>query len=100
MNALISAFENSGKTIKKIAEILFFVGIVASVICAIAFGKTPDRWGEPQFNFLVFLAILVGGIICNFIASVLLYAFGDIADNIKSMAINGIPIVKTENYDE
>ena len=85
-----SFFENSGTMIKKLACILFVVAILASLICAIAFGK--DRYGD--FNFWAFLGILAGGVIGSFISSLFLYAFGDITENIKAMAAASVETAK------
>ena len=93
MNKLIDLFEDSGKTIKKIAIICFFVGVAGSVILAIVYGKVPTGYyAEMRFNFFAFLGILVGCLIVNFINSILLYAFGDLVDNVKTMAKNNSPV--------
>ena len=77
-----SLFENAGSTIKKLACIVLILSILASLVCAIVFGK--DRYGD--FNFWAFLGILAGGALGGFISSLFLYAFGDITENIKAMA--------------
>ena len=79
-------FENAGGKIKTLAVVLFAFGIIGSIVCAIALGRTPDRWGEMHFNFLLFIAILAGGVLSGFISSLFLYAFGEMAENIQFIA--------------
>ena len=79
-------FENAGSKIKVLAWILFIVGIISTLVCALVFGRTVDRWGDTKFNFGLFIAILAGGVLSSFISSLFLYAFGDIADNIQHIA--------------
>jgi len=89
MDKLIEMFEESGKFIKKLAVFCFFVGIAASLILAIVFGKTPQgRYDEMSFNFFAFLGILIGSLLVNLVSSIFLYAFGDLVDNVKSIANN------------
>lgn len=79
-------FEDSGKIIKKISGIYLVIAAVSSLICAIAFGRNEYH----DFSFLPFIGIFVGGLVFSFISSLLLYAFGDITDNIKKMAASSV----------
>ena len=79
-------FENAGGKIKTLAATFFVFGIIGSIICAIVFGKTPDRYGDPQFNFLSFILILAAGGLGSFISCLFLYTFGDIAENVQAIA--------------
>ena len=82
-------FENAGGKIKALAIFLFVIGIICSLICAVVFGRTaPDRWGDTKFNFLSFILILAGGGLSSFVSSLFLYAFGDITENIQSIAFS------------
>ena len=93
MDKLMDLFEDSGKVIKKLAIICFFVGVVGSIILAIVYGKAPTGYyNEMSFNFFAFLGFLVGGLLVNFVSSIFLYAFGDLVDNVKTMARNNSPV--------
>ena len=84
-------FQNAGGKIKTLAVVLFVIGIIGSLVCAVVFGRTaPDRWGETQFSFLSFILILAVGVLSSFISSLFLYAFGDIADNIQVIASSAL----------
>ena len=85
-----SLIQNSGTIIKKLACILFVIAILTTIVCAVTFGK--DRYGD--FNFWAFLGILVGVVLSSFISSVFLYAFGDITENIKTMAAASVEAAK------
>lgn len=74
-------FDNIGGKLKTLAVILFIIGVVASLVCAIAFGITVDRWGDADFNFWLFLLILVAGCIGSYIGVLMLYAFGQLVEN-------------------
>ena len=79
-------FENSGEKIKKIAIVLFWITVVASVILAFVFG-----WSEKYsyisyktyltFEPFYFFAFLIGGPLCSYISTLLLVAFSDLVQN-------------------
>ncbi len=75
-------FENAGEIIKKIAIVNFIISLIASIICAFVFGR--NKWGSIEIWALI--GILLGGSFISYISSLFLYAFGDITENIKSMA--------------
>ena len=87
MDKIKEMFENSGNWIKKIAFALFFIGIVSAIILGIIYGRTPSGYyNELQFNFFAFIGIVIGVIIANTIECLFLYAFGDLVDNVKTLA--------------
>ena len=73
-------FDNCGKKIQGISGVLLVVGIIATIILAIVFGK--DKWGD--FDFLRFIAILAGGGITVYIDALLLNGFGVIVESNES----------------
>ena len=84
-------FENPGRKIKTLATILFVLEVMGSFACAVLFGKAPNYRGFMEYNALYIILILVGGIIISFISSLFLYTFGDIAENIQSIAKSKAP---------
>lgn len=86
VNFIVTLFDKAGSKIKTLAWILFFCGIVGTIVCAFVYGRTYDQWGDPEFNFLLFIVILAGGVLASFISSLFLYAFGDITENIQRIA--------------
>ena len=74
--------ENSGKTVKLIAKITFFVNLALTFVIAILEGDAlPDRL-EVTIPFL----IIVLGAMISYISYVLLYAFGELVENSKIVA--------------
>lgn len=74
--------KNSGKKVKLIAKILFFVNLALTFIIAILEGDAlPD-----ELEVAVPLFIIVIGVMISIITYVLLYAFGDLVENSKTVA--------------
>lgn len=79
-------FEDAGSKIKKIAIVLFWIAVVASVILAFVFG-----WSEhyssysyrayKEFEPALFFSFLIGGPLCSYISTLFLVAFGDLVEN-------------------
>ena len=77
-------FDNIGGKLKKLAVILFIVGVIASLVCAIVYGRTVEVYShrtETTFNFWLFLLILVGGCGASYVEVMALYAFGQLVEN-------------------
>ena len=79
-------FENSGEKIKKIAIVLFWITVVASVILAFVFGWSEEycyyyRRDVSSFEPFYFFAFLIGGPLCSYISTLLLVAFSDLVQN-------------------
>lgn len=75
-------FKNIGKKIQMLAQILCWVGIIASVITAIML------WNEDSYRNPTTTAgfiVLVAGSLVSWIGSWTLYAFGQIAEDIHAM---------------
>lgn len=73
-------FENPGGKMKTTANILFWLGIVGTVILAFQFGK--DKYGD--FEVVSFTMIAVTGAVSSYISSLVLYGIGDAIEDIAS----------------
>lgn len=71
-------FENPGGKMKTTANILFWLGLVGTVILAFVFGK--DKYGD--FEFFSFFIIAVAGAVSSYISSLVLYGIGDAIEDI------------------
>ena len=71
-------FDNIGGKIKNLAVISTWIGIIFSIILAIA------TW-VCEFGFLLGLIVLVVGFLCSWIGSFLLYGFGELIVRIQSI---------------
>ncbi|MCR4621525.1 MAG: zinc ribbon domain-containing protein [Clostridiales bacterium] len=88
-------FENSGNKLKALSKLLFVLGLIATIIAAIAYSITYDRYGDADgFRFWQFLIILISGSFSSYITSLLLYAFGNLVDDASALRSD----VKEINY--
>lgn len=71
-------YPNPGATLKGIATLICIIGMVASVILAVALGYTTTIWGDKEFNFGIFFGILIGGGVLSYLSGLGLAAFGDL----------------------
>lgn len=69
-----------GKNIKKLADVLFFIGLISSFICAVAFSQSYYRY-ETEFDFLKFIIIFFGGGLSSYISYMLICGFGALIDS-------------------
>lgn len=88
-------FENTGKTLKIIARIVFWLGEIGAIVCAIIFGRTMDRYGDLTFHFGSFLTILLGMAIAVVVSSILLYGFGIVIEAMEQIQYNSDKITLT-----
>lgn len=88
-------FENAGKVLMKISRIIFWLGEIGAVVCAIVFGREMNRYGELSFHLGSFLTILIGMAIAVFVSSILLYGFGIVIEAMKRMQYNSDKITLT-----
>ena len=63
-------FNNIGRKIMTLAEVLCWLGILASILAALAFKNT-------SFAFI----IVVGGVLLSWLSSFALYGFGELIEN-------------------
>ena len=75
-------FDEIGKKIKSLAQILCWVGVIAYIILAIVmFVKAGDSWRtEDLFKGLGWFFLIVGPII-SVIEGMLIYGFGELIDS-------------------
>ena len=69
-------FEESGKTIKQVVNVLFWISVALSVVTAIVLG-----FAGGEFHALLFFLILFGGILVSWIVCLFYSAFGDLVEN-------------------
>lgn len=92
-------FENAGSKIKTLAKIVFVICVIASLICAIVFGRTfetknigtsryPTYRDFSHFNLWLFLCILFGGILASYVSSLFMYAVGEIVCHLETIAVS------------
>ena len=78
-------FNDPGTKIKISAKILFWVGVVASVILAIVFGWEEHYSGYSkiwtEFKPILFFSLLIGGPISSYLSSLLLYGYGCLVES-------------------
>ncbi len=83
-------FENSGEKIKKIAIISFWIVVIASIILACVLGWTEEYsyYGRRYnaFHAEYFFPIIIGGPLSAYISSLFLVGFGDLVENIQTIA--------------
>lgn len=79
-------FGNVGKVIKKIAQILAWIGIAVSVLLGIVTLTfiTADTW---YFIFVAPLVVCVGWLI-SWLSSITMYGFGELVDRVIGIEIN------------
>ena len=84
-------FNDIGKKIKKLAQILCWVGIVVSVIAAlmmfVAAGDTYSYSKEESYKTLGLIWLFVGPL-SSWISSLFTYGFGEIIDKLTRIEIN------------
>ncbi len=87
-------FKNPGATIKKIAKVLFYFGLVITFIYGIVAGVRTGQLAysyvsgySRSFSFGAALAVWIAGAITSYLSCLGLAALGDIAVNLKE--ING-----------
>ena len=76
-------FGNVGKSIKTLAKIFCWIGIVASMIGAIALvfiGIPEIRWGGGMY-IAIGIGVLILGPVLSWFGSLHTYAFGDLVEN-------------------
>lgn len=86
-------FYNAGRKIQNIAKVLFWIGAVVNTIAAIFAGVglgavwkyTIGRAGGPILAVLVTLGLIGLGILAAWLAVLVLYAFGELCENVMSI---------------
>lgn len=82
-------FGNTGRFIKNMVKGAFWLEVLCVLICAIYFSIEDSRYGTT-FNFLLFLAICLGGWAVAMVESVMLHSWGDLVENSRLIAQQGV----------
>ena len=77
-------FDNIGKKIKSLAEILCWIGIIFTVIISISYFQSNILVGKS--NILIGVAIIVVGFLASWVGTFLLYGFGELIDKTSETA--------------
>lgn len=87
---------NIGSKLKKLAEVILYIGIIGFTVLAVIYFIQADDWSNSdEITFAILgLEYLVFGNIINVIISYLIYAVGEIVDNTAATASNSEKIVK------
>lgn len=70
-------FENIGGKIKILAKVICWIGIIASVISAIALWVVNSRYNP---TIALGFGVLIGGCLASWIGSFFAYGFGELVD--------------------
>ncbi len=84
-------FDNIGKKIKAVAQVITWLGILISVILGIASGAGS--------NGLMFLIITPIGCLLSWLGSLVLYGFGELIDCAQRIADKADPQPKEIHHD-
>ena len=87
---------NIGNTIQTFSSVTLAINIIATIICAIIFGK-DTYYHISQFNFWKFLIILLLGIAVSIIIFIYNYAFGRLVENSIVTAENSANMAESLN---
>ena len=74
-------FDNAGRRIKNVINILFWISAIAQAISAIIVGIGIGDVG----GFFVAVLLIVLGFFVSWLSALLLYAFGELCENIMSV---------------
>lgn len=77
-------FDDPGKKIQKMAQIFFWVEVIACVILAFCLG-----WEDKEFRAGIFFGFLIGGPLASYCSSLLMYGFGELVDKIGGLHTAG-----------
>lgn len=83
--------ENSGEKIKAWALFFFVIGLISSIVIGIILMSRPSydynsyRSSASGTNILLGMLVIVGGSLLSWFSALLIYAYGDIAENTKAI---------------
>lgn len=95
-------FDNIGKKMQALATVICWIGIIASVICTfVLWGQHSDRNPTVVLGF----GVLIGGCLASWLSSMLIYAFGQLVDDIHAMSMKSStsshqPLPSVDNSQE
>lgn len=81
----ITMFNYPGEKLKFVSRFLFILCIIGTIVLAFSLGITTDRWGDNEFQGIIFFSVLIGGSILSYISSLILYAFGEAVDTLSEI---------------
>ncbi len=84
-------FDNVGEKIQKIAKIIYYLGVVGSVVVGFIAFVCACLTEDDTIIFLGLLAagVIIGvGILMSYLSVIVLYAFGDLVENTYIIANN------------
>lgn len=84
-------FENIGGKIKALAKVICWIGIIASIIGAIAIWAAGDRWNPTFFPGLL---ILVAGCLGSWLGSFFTYGLGELIESTQQNAYTNAQILE------
>ena len=85
-NFVNRAFNDCSEKIKKLAKILFCIGLVAGVITAIVmFAEASDTWGDGTLYTVLGFASLVVIPLLTWVSCIFLYGFGELIEKANSI---------------
>ena len=90
---LDNLYENIGGKIKNWAKWIFIVEAIGSIITAIVL---PIASGDPDDFILISVLIAIVGPIVAWVGSWILYAFGELVEDVHAMRDKNSPIIKIE----
>ena len=83
-------FENSGEKIVKVAKVLFWITVIASVILAFVLGWSKEYhsyyfgsggYYSNEFHPVYFFSLLIGYPLVSYISTLFIIAFGELVQN-------------------
>lgn len=77
-------FDNPGQKLKKLAKIVFWVIVSLAVIIGLVQFMLPSGYKRGTIELLSLLLSIGGGVLIAWIASIGLYAFGDLVDDVHA----------------
>ena len=91
-NFVNRAFNDCSEKIKKLAKILFCIGLVAGVITAIVmFAEASDTWGDGTLYTVLGFASLVVIPLLTWVSCIFLYGFGELIEKAKRLEDKLLP---------
>jgi hypothetical protein len=79
-------YNNIDRKIKVLAKVIFWVGVIASVAIGIAMIVTGANMRRGGGLIMLGSGLLVGGSLCSWISSMLLYGYGTLIENTSNCA--------------
>lgn len=73
--------DDIGEKIKTIANILLWIGILSTVICAFVFANSPVVYYHQGFDFWTFLIVLIVGGLSSYVSYMLMCGFSTLIES-------------------